>query len=197
MCQVIGYAGQDEAWPQLLAGLAQVVNGGSDAAGVCLLADGGLALFRAVGGVETLRLRVNGHGARATAGIAHTHGRGFEHPLVDGEIAVAFSGSTAHCRPAFTDEEIVAQLIAEAYAGDIGAAVRAAYTQLDGRFAFLAVHGSEPGTIAGARRACPLLAGIGDGEVYLASSPAALPTPGVIVVDEVVTASAAGLQVIA
>jgi glucosamine--fructose-6-phosphate aminotransferase (isomerizing) len=197
MCQVIGYVGQDEARPRLLAALARVAGGRADAAGVCMLADGGLELFHAVGRVETLRLRVNGHGARANAGIAHTHGPAFEHPLVAGEIAVAFNGCTSHCRPAFTDEALVAELIAEAYAGDLGAAVRAAYMQLDGRFAFLAVHGSEPGKVAAARRACPLHAGIGDGEIYLASSPAALPTPGTVAIDEVVTASAAGLEVIA
>jgi glutamine---fructose-6-phosphate transaminase (isomerizing) len=196
MCQLIGYAGREEARPRLLAGLARADRGNADVAGVCMLADGGLELFRAVGHVETLRLRVRGHGARATAGIAHTHGRGCEHPLVAGEIAIAFNGFLASCRPVLTDEELVAQLVAEAYTGDLGAAVRDAYTQLDGRFAFLAVHGSEPETVAAAHRESPLLAGLGDGETYLASSPAALPTRDVVAIDEVVTVSAAGLQVV-
>src|SRR4051794_21172608 len=117
MCQVIGYAGAEEARPRLLAGLARVGHDREDAAGVCMLADGGLELFRAVGRVETLRLRVRGQGAVATAGIAHTHGRGCERPLVAGEIAVAFHGFTVHRRPAPTDEALVAKLVAEAYAG--------------------------------------------------------------------------------
>ena len=48
--------------------------------------------------------------------------------------------------------------------------MRAAYSQLDGHFAFVAVHRDHPGLLAGARHHCPLIVGVGDGETFLASS---------------------------
>src|SRR4029078_6560110 len=70
-----------------------------------------------------------------------------------------------------TDAEVIAHLIAHHLAaGDLVEAVRAAYAELDGHFAFVARRRDEPEVLVGARKECPLVVGIGDEETFLASA---------------------------
>ncbi len=69
-----------------------------------------------------------------------------------------------------TDAEVIAHLIAEHYAGDLGAAVREAFAELEGHYAFVAMTLDEPDVLVGARRECPLIVGRGDGEQFVASA---------------------------
>ncbi|HET6449218.1 MAG TPA: glutamine--fructose-6-phosphate aminotransferase, partial [Conexibacter sp.] len=69
-----------------------------------------------------------------------------------------------------TDAEVIAHLIAKHYDGDLPAAVRAAYADLVGHFAFVAMIVDEPGVLVGARRECPLVVGRGEDEQFLASA---------------------------
>ena len=68
---------------------------------------------------------------------------------------------------------MVAHLIESHYQGDLIAAVQAAYAELEGHFAFVVIHHDHPLLLVGARRQCPLVVGLGDGETFLASSIAA------------------------
>ncbi len=68
---------------------------------------------------------------------------------------------------------MVVHLIERHYDGDLVEAVRAAYQELEGHFAFVVVHHAHPSLLVGARRQCPLLVGVGDGETFLASMAAA------------------------
>jgi len=68
---------------------------------------------------------------------------------------------------------VVVHLIERHYSGDLVEAVRTAYRQLEGHFAFVAVHHDHPGELVGARHQCPLLVGVGRGEMFLASMAAA------------------------
>src|SRR6476660_9190785 len=69
-----------------------------------------------------------------------------------------------------TDAEVIAHLVAHHYDGDLLAAVRAAYAELRGHYAFVAMHADEPQRLVGARKECPLVAGVGEGETFLASA---------------------------
>jgi glutamine---fructose-6-phosphate transaminase (isomerizing) len=69
-----------------------------------------------------------------------------------------------------TDAEVIAHLIADLYEDDLAAAVRAAYGQLEGHFAFVAMSFEEPEVLVGARRECPLVVGRGEGEQFIASA---------------------------
>jgi glutamine---fructose-6-phosphate transaminase (isomerizing) len=69
-----------------------------------------------------------------------------------------------------TDAEVIAHLVAHLYEGDLVEAVRAAYAQLRGHYAFVAMSAKEPGILVGARRECPLIVGRGDGEQFIASA---------------------------
>ncbi len=69
-----------------------------------------------------------------------------------------------------TDAEVIAHLIAELYEGDLADAVRAAYAQLEGHYAFVAMSLDEPDVLVAARRECPLVVGRGEGEQFVASA---------------------------
>ena len=69
-----------------------------------------------------------------------------------------------------TDSEVIAHLVESHYQGDLVAAVRNAYNELDGHFAFAVVHRDHPDEIVAARRQCPLVVGVGDGETFMASA---------------------------
>jgi glutamine---fructose-6-phosphate transaminase (isomerizing) len=157
----------------------------------------------------------------ATTGVAHTrwatHGRVTEenaHPHGDctDRIHIVLNGivenhaemrrelaAQGHEFSSETDAEIVAHLIERNYEGDLTAAVRASFAELRGHYAFVAMHGDEPGRLIGARRECPLVAGIGDGETFLASAiPAFLAeTRRAVTIenDEIVTIDAAGVSI--
>ena len=69
-----------------------------------------------------------------------------------------------------TDAEVIAHLIADRYTGDLADAVRSAYTELEGHYAFVAMSVDEPELLVGARKECPLIIGRGDGEQFVASA---------------------------
>jgi glucosamine--fructose-6-phosphate aminotransferase (isomerizing) len=128
----------------------------------------------------------------ATTGIGHTrwatHGRVSEanaHPHYDNEdrVHIVLNGiveNYVELRERLsaegakftseTDAEVVAHLVASYYDGDLVAAVRDAYNELHGHYAFVAVTCDEPDVVVGARKECPLIVGRGDGEQFLASA---------------------------
>ena len=128
----------------------------------------------------------------ATIGLAHTrwatHGRVTEenaHPHGDctDDIQIVLNGivenhsdlraalsDEGHVFSSETDAEIVAHLIEKHYAGDLTEAVRAAFGELHGHYAFAAMHSSHPDTLVAARQECPLIVGLGDEETFLASA---------------------------
>src|SRR5829696_1736482 len=69
-----------------------------------------------------------------------------------------------------TDAEVVAHLIAQHYEGDLVKAVHAAYGELRGHYAFVAMSLDEPEVLVGARKECPLVVGVGEGEQFIASA---------------------------
>jgi glucosamine--fructose-6-phosphate aminotransferase (isomerizing) len=69
-----------------------------------------------------------------------------------------------------TDAEVVAHLIALHDRGDLMAAVREAFAELRGHYAFVAASADAPGLLVGARKECPLVVGVGEGEHFIASA---------------------------
>jgi glucosamine--fructose-6-phosphate aminotransferase (isomerizing) len=128
----------------------------------------------------------------ATIGLAHTrwatHGRVTEanaHPHGDCSDAVhiVLNGivenhselrqqlrDEGHSFSSETDAEIVAHLIEKHYDGNLTAAVRAAFADLRGHYAFAAMHADHPDTLVAARQECPLIVGEGEGETFIASA---------------------------
>jgi glucosamine--fructose-6-phosphate aminotransferase (isomerizing) len=69
-----------------------------------------------------------------------------------------------------TDAEVIAHLVAEHHEGDLVEAVRLAYAELRGHYAFVAMSADEPGLLVGARKECPLIIGRGEGEQFIGSA---------------------------
>jgi glutamine---fructose-6-phosphate transaminase (isomerizing) len=69
-----------------------------------------------------------------------------------------------------TDAEVIAHLVAHHDEGDLVEAVRRAYAELRGHYAFVAMSAQEPGLLVGARKECPLIVGRGEGEQFIASA---------------------------
>jgi len=199
LCGIVGYVGARPCEELLLSGLEKLEYRGYDSAGLSVLADGEVESVHAVGNLANLRDAVqaraeNGAGPLppAETGIAHTrwatHGRVTEanaHPHDDssGRVHIVLNGivenhselrrrlqEQGQVFSSETDAEVVAHLIASHYDGDLAAAVRAAYAELRGHYAFVAMHADEPQRLLGARKECPLVAGVGEGEAFLASA---------------------------
>src|SRR5256885_2876670 len=196
MCGIIGYVGNRAAKGLLLHGLERLEYRGYDSAGIALRESGSLEYVRAVGNLQFLKDAAGSNGSRSQHGLGHTrwatHGAVNEqnaHPLTgcdDGRLAIVLNGivenyrelkeslqADGHTFSSETDAEVVVHLIERHYDGDLAEAVRAAYRELEGHFAFVAVHHDHPGELVGARLQCPLLVGVGDGEMFLASMAAA------------------------
>jgi glucosamine--fructose-6-phosphate aminotransferase (isomerizing) len=229
MCGIVGYVGGRPCRDLLVAGLEKLEYRGYDSAGVSVIEDGRVESVRAVGNLANLRAAMEEDGGGgvavaappATTGVAHTrwatHGRVTEenaHPHSDSSdrVHIVLNGIVEnHAKlrhrleeegqdfSSETDAEVVAHLIADHYDGDLAAAVRAAFAELRGHYAFVAMHADEPGRLVGARKECPLVAGVGEGETFLASAiPAFLAeTRRAVTIenDEIVTIDASGVSV--
>jgi len=154
-----------------------------------------MTLVRRIGKIAELRQAVPKELA-GTWGIGHTrwatHGGVTEanaHPHLDasGRIAVVHNGIIENYRSlrtalekegvvfkSETDSEVIPHLIAKYYEGDLEAAVRRAISRLEGTYGIAAIHADLPGVIVGARNGSPLLIGVGEGEMLLASDVGAL-----------------------
>jgi glucosamine--fructose-6-phosphate aminotransferase (isomerizing) len=179
------YRGYDSAGISLLAdGRVETVR-----------AVGNLANLRAAVGMDAEEA---GDGAvavaapPATIGLGHTrwatHGRVTEenaHPHGDctDRIHIVLNGIVenhaelrrelevdGHGFSSETDAEIVAHLIERHDQGDLTEAVRAAFAELRGHYAFVAMHSEHPDTLVAARQECPLIVGLGSGETFIASA---------------------------
>jgi glutamine---fructose-6-phosphate transaminase (isomerizing) len=194
MCGIIGYVGPRECRDLLLEGLRRLEYRGYDSAGLSLLLNGRVGSVHAVGNLERLRDAVaTGNGdLRGSTGIGHTrwatHGRVTEanaHPHSDtsGRIHIVLNGIVENWTElrerlaaeganftSETDAEVVAHLIARHLDGNLAEAVRLAYNELRGHYAFVAMSADHPGVLVGARKECPLVVGLGEGESFIASA---------------------------
>ncbi|WP_336648407.1 glutamine--fructose-6-phosphate transaminase (isomerizing) [Microbacterium sp. MMO-10] len=195
MCGIVGYIGHQAAAPVLVEGLTRLEYRGYDSAGIAVLGSKGTTSVRRVGRVRELEgalpKRLTG-----TAGIGHTrwatHGPAVErnaHPQrsQDGRISVVHNGivdNAAALRAQLaqsgvelssdTDTEVIAHLIAQSDAPTLEEAVLAALTRITGTYALAVLDEQHPERIVLARSGSPLIIGIGDKEMLVASDVAAL-----------------------
>jgi glutamine---fructose-6-phosphate transaminase (isomerizing) len=196
VCGIIGYVGQRSCKDLLLQGLERLEYRGYDSAGIVLREDAELDYVRAVGNLQVLKQEAGSNGSVATTGLGHTrwatHGAVTlqnAHPLTgcdDDKIAIVLNGivenyrelkasleADGHTFETQTDAEVVVHLIERHYRGDLLEATREAYRELEGHYAFVVIHHDHPEELVGARHQCPLLVGVGSGEMFFASMAAA------------------------
>jgi glucosamine--fructose-6-phosphate aminotransferase (isomerizing) len=194
MCGIVGYVGSGEAVPILLAGLHRLEYRGYDSAGIAVHTRSGLKVHKAAGKIARLEAALPRR-MKGTVGIGHTrwatHGEpndGNAHPHSDcaGTIAVVHNGiienarelrarleADGHVFRSETDSEVVAHLI-EAGGGDLAQAVRAALRQIEGTYGLAVLDARQPDRIVAARNGSPVVIGLGQEEMFVASDAAAL-----------------------
>jgi glucosamine--fructose-6-phosphate aminotransferase (isomerizing) len=194
----VGYTGPQSAITPIVEGLRRLEYRGYDSAGIALGTNNALFVEKRAGKLANLEGALPANLPTVHSGIGHTrwatHGGPTDsnaHPHLDneGKLAVIHNGiienyselkaelqSRGHTFTSETDTESVAHLLSELrkeFDGDLTAAMRAAVKRLRGSFTLLAIHADAPQTIVGVRRNSPLVAGLGDGENFLASDVAA------------------------
>ena len=197
MCGIVGYIGKRQAVPVLLRGLEALEYRGYDSAGLAYLSGGGMKVIKASGKIENLINRVESSTiGNTTIGIAHTrwatHGAPNvtnAHPHVDcaGKVAVVHNGiienfselrlwleNSGHKFKSETDTEVLSHLIEEYYESDPVAAVRSALSHLRGTYGLAVLFRDKPDQLVVARLGSPIVIGVGEGEMLVASDPAAL-----------------------
>jgi glucosamine--fructose-6-phosphate aminotransferase (isomerizing) len=198
MCGIVGYVGFRDSVPIILDSLQRLEYRGYDSAGIAVLDDQGvLAGSKAEGKLRRLSERLLTEPLHGFTGLGHTrwatHGRPSDvnaHPHLDcsSKIAVIHNGivenysslrdrliADGHTFRSETDTEVLAHLIEENNDGDLVAAVRKTLRLVRGAYALGVISSDAPGRLVFARSgASPLVVGIGEGEMFVASDTPAI-----------------------
>ena len=194
MCGIVGYIGKQQAYDVLIKGLKRLEYRGYDSAGIALLSDNNLKVYKTKGKVSDLEAFSKGKDIGGTMGIAHTrwatHGEPNQvnaHPhysqseriaLIHNGIIENYSelkeGLLLHgfTFQSQTDTEVLVQLIEyvkNEHAVDLATAVQLALNEVVGAYAIAVIDLDNPDVIVAARKGSPLIIGIGDDEYFLAS----------------------------
>ncbi len=194
MCGIVAHIGGRDCVPILLEGLTRLEYRGYDSAGLAVLSRSGeIRVHKTKGRVADL---TGGLPARfkGSPGIGHTrwatHGEPSDenaHPHICGPIAIVHNGiienadelrakliAEGETFESETDSEVLAHLIAASTADDLEEAVRQALTSVVGTYGIVVLDGRQPDRIVAARNGSPVVLGLGDKEMFVASDIAAL-----------------------
>ncbi|MFM7466437.1 MAG: glutamine--fructose-6-phosphate transaminase (isomerizing), partial [Crocinitomicaceae bacterium] len=195
MCGIVAYIGKKEAFPIVLKGLKRLEYRGYDSAGVALLHDGNLNIYKRAGKVSVLEEYAAQFDAKGNAGIGHTrwatHGlpndvNAHPHYSTDGSIALIHNGiienydilkkeliNEGYSFLSETDTEVLVHLVDHISKKEgvwFGEALRIALNQVVGAYAIVAISKNFPNRLVAARKSSPLVVGMGtEGDFYLAS----------------------------
>ena len=187
MCGIVGYIGERQAQTVVINCLKKLEYRGYDSCGVAV-ADRAVDVYKDAVRVDVLSK--TSPKFKGTVAIGHTrwatHGEPSQvnaHPHLDctGDIAVVHNGiitnyqalrrqltSEGHKLISETDTEVIPHLIEKYYDGNLEVAVEAALRDIEGSYAIIAIRAGEPKLVV-ARKDSPLIIGIGDREVLIAS----------------------------
>ena len=196
MCGIVGYIGNNEAYPILIEGLKKLEYRGYDSAGIALFEKEKIDIIKTVGRLEKLEEIADGNSPSCQVGIGHTrwatHGRPSDenshpHRGCNGDFAVVHNGiienyqklkdwliKEGHVFSSETDTEVLPHLIEHFYQGELITAVREAISRVEGSYAMAVMCFREPDKIVCIRKDSPLVIGIGKDEKYIASDIPAL-----------------------
>ncbi|HOA16022.1 MAG TPA: glutamine--fructose-6-phosphate transaminase (isomerizing) [Bacillota bacterium] len=198
MCGIVGYVGEKQAAPIILDGLKRLEYRGYDSAGIAINDGSTTTLRKSMGRLVKLEEAVRHEMPAGSCGMGHTrwatHGKPSDlnaHPHSDctGDITMVHNGifenysevkaelqAEGHVMVSETDTEVLAHLIESNYTDSLADAVRESLKIVRGSYAIVVMSKREPGKLVAARKDSPLIAGLGDGENFLASDiPALLP----------------------
>lgn len=191
MCGIVGYIGQSDAKEILLNGLEKLEYRGYDSAGIAMLNEAGMNLFKVNGRIAALKDRVD-ETTHATMGIGHTrwatHGvpsveNAHPHQSTSGRFTIVHNGVIENYQDlkksylqgvnfvSETDTEVIVQLVEKLFAEyqDTAEAFRQTVSLLNGSYALGLIDSEDHETIYVAKNKSPLLIGLGDGFNLIAS----------------------------
>ena len=196
MCGIIGYIGKKPAFPILLSGLKRLEYRGYDSFGFSVLDGEKPFLFKKVGKIS--QFEQSFPNPNGTIGIAHTRWASTgavtdanAHPHFDchKEIFLVHNGiienyqeiknrliKEGHKFSSETDTEVLCHLIEKYFKGNLEEAMRKALREVKGAYGIAVVSPKDPEKIVVAKFSSPLLLGIGNNELLVASDPAAVIT---------------------
>lgn len=194
MCGIVAYIGKKEAYPILIKGLHRLEYRGYDSAGVALLNEGKLTVYKCKGKVSELEKFTEGKSKAGTIAIGHTrwatHGVPNDvnaHPhysesknmvIINNGIIENYASIKAqlvksgHTFLSDTDTEVLIHLIENIQLVEnvkLGDAVRLALNQVIGAYAIAIMSKTNPDELIVAKKGSPLVIGIGVDEYFVAS----------------------------
>ncbi|EAZ82104.1 glutamine--fructose-6-phosphate transaminase (isomerizing) [Algoriphagus machipongonensis] len=195
MCGIVAYVGQQEALPIILKGLRRLEYRGYDSAGVALLNEKGLGVYKKKGKVSELENFLSSNeGLTSKIGIGHTrwatHGEPNDvnaHPHYSSseKLAIIHNGIIENYEvlkkdlekrgyqfQSDTDTEVFVKFIEDIYVNNdcsLEEALRLALHKVVGAYAIVLINKEEPDTLIAARKGSPLVIGVGEDEYFLAS----------------------------
>ncbi len=196
MCGIVGYSGPKEPLPILLGGLSRLEYRGYDSSGIAILNNNDLIIEKKEGKLSSLVQHLEGKTIKGSIGIGHTrwatHGVPSDnnaHPHSDNqnEFAIIHNGivenysemkdeliEQGYTFSSDTDTEVVAVELSNEWSGDLLETVLNVAKKLEGTYALVVTTVKQPDVIVAGRMMSPLVLGVGDDEVFLASDSAAI-----------------------
>ncbi len=196
MCGIVAYIGKQEAYPIVIKGLKRLEYRGYDSAGVALMSDGELNVYKKKGKVTKLENLITEHGIDTSShiGMGHTrwatHGEpndvnAHPHYSLHRNLAIIHNGiienyaslktelqSRGHVFLSDTDSEVFIHFIEDIQQNNdcsLEEAVRLALNNVVGAYAIVIMDKNNPDQLVAARKGSPLVIGVGKGEFFLAS----------------------------
>lgn len=194
MCGIVGYIGPKEACPILINGLKRLEYRGYDSAGIALIHNNNIQVYKCKGRVQDLEHHMELEDTSATIGMGHTrwatHGEpndanAHPHTSMNGLFSIVHNGiienhallkeklqARGYSFQSETDTEVLANLIEYIYTkGQVNAenAVRLALTKVIGAYGLVVLCKNEPDQLVVARKGSPLVIGVGQSEYFVAS----------------------------
>ncbi|ABO65539.1 glutamine--fructose-6-phosphate transaminase (isomerizing) [Geobacillus thermodenitrificans] len=196
MCGIVGYIGYQDVKEILLRGLEKLEYRGYDSAGIAVLNENGVHVFKEKGRIADLR-RIVDSDVKATIGIGHTrwatHGapsrvNAHPHQSASGRFTLVHNGVIENYEmlkrdylagvtfQSDTDTEVIVQLIEKFVQEGLTTeeAFRKALSLLKGSYAIAMIDAENEETLYAAKNKSPLLAGLGDGFNVVASDAMAM-----------------------
>jgi glutamine---fructose-6-phosphate transaminase (isomerizing) len=193
MCGIVGCVAEEPVADVLLEGLKRVEYRGYDSAGMATIWEGSLSVRKGVGRVDEIEQSRNLSGLKGSIGMAHTrwatHGgvtdqNAHPHASCKELVAVIHNGIIENYLPlkralvlkghrfrSETDTEVIAHMIEDEYTRvrDPMKATMAVTKKLKGQYAIAVMFQDRPDIMVGARKDAPLIVGVGEGKMFLAS----------------------------
>jgi glucosamine--fructose-6-phosphate aminotransferase (isomerizing) len=195
MCGIVGFIGNQQAYPILIKGLKRLEYRGYDSAGVSMLENQSFNQYKCKGKVADLEALVSGKDIDGTMGIGHTrwatHGvpndvNAHPHLSGDGNLSLIHNGiienyatlkealiGQGHTFKSDTDTEVLVHFIEDIMSktgSDLFEAVRVALCEVVGAYAIVVMDRRQPGRLVCAKKSSPLVIGIGaEGDYFIAS----------------------------